>query len=120
MRISDWSSDVCSSDLPADRRGDGIGLQGVAGFDAQQRLALANSLSELARHPDDLTGEARANVRLAFWRDLDPAGHVDKLGDRDGNCPLGFDAAGARSDGGRVGKECVRECRDRWAPAQLT
>src|SRR3546814_4906251 len=96
MRISDWSSDVCSSDLlgvelgwigndeqravachvadigvflnddPADRRGDGIGLQGVAGFDAQQRLALANSLSELARHPDDLTGEARANVRLAF------------------------------------------------------
>src|SRR3546814_16163355 len=93
MRISDWSSDVCSSDLlgvelgwigndeqravachvadigvflnddPADRRGDGIGLQGVAGFDAQQRLALANSLSELARHPDDLTGEARANDR---------------------------------------------------------
>src|SRR3546814_8458529 len=99
MRIRDWSSDVCSSDLPntlgvarideelgvelgwigndeqravachvadigvflnddpADRRGDGIGLQGVAGFDAQQRLALANSLSELARHPDDLTGE---------------------------------------------------------------
>src|SRR3546814_18085259 len=38
---------VFLNDDPADRRGDGIGLQGVAGFDAQQRLALANSLSEL-------------------------------------------------------------------------
>src|SRR3546814_12336149 len=109
MRISDWSSDVCSSDLPADRRGDGIGLQGVAGFDAQQRLALANSLSELARHPDDLTGEARANVRLAFWRDLDPAGHVDKPGDRDGTCPPGFEASGA-CPLGRDGRAALLGC----------
>src|SRR3546814_19160656 len=70
-------------------------------FDAQQRLALANNLSELARHPDDLTGEARANVGLALGGDFDPTSHVDKLGDRDGTCPLGFDAAGAC----RVGRD---------------
>src|SRR3546814_1665508 len=30
MRISDWSSDVCSSDLPAGHRRDGAGTRGQA------------------------------------------------------------------------------------------
>src|SRR3546814_1886332 len=33
MRISDWSSDVCSSDLPAGRAGGGGGFAGRAGRD---------------------------------------------------------------------------------------
>src|SRR3546814_10557253 len=38
MRISDWSSDVCSSDLPVDHRGDEGGIACaplVAGIDAR-------------------------------------------------------------------------------------
>src|SRR3546814_4485911 len=41
MRISDWSSDVCSSDLMQDRielPGTAPGRYGAAGFDGSQRL----------------------------------------------------------------------------------
>src|SRR3546814_5877644 len=88
MRISDWSSDVCSADLAQhghrrlDRRpgGDpGRRAQGRADPDAPPQLS-------------------RAPARHLAYR----AG-----GELDGPCRL-------RSDERRVGKECVSTCRSRW------
>src|SRR3546814_6539872 len=61
MRISDWSSDVCSSDLNADvvgkRQG---GLQSHLGkaFRGLRHLAL-EQLAPAVRHEQDADGEAR-------------------------------------------------------------
>src|SRR3546814_7924861 len=91
MRISDWSSDVCSSDLGADRlhRGEG------AGDDGGERL----------RRPG---GEQPGEVeRLAQLVGAHVAGH--RLG-------AGGPRLGDRSEERRVGKECVSTCRSRWSP----
>src|SRR3546814_16321230 len=103
MRISDWSSDVCSSDLSfepaqleadraaadlANRDGDGVLLpiddQGCPDFettDAGACLVDPQFRKIKAQHYFDLT--ARFTVR---------------------------------SEERRVGNECVRTCRSRWSP----
>src|SRR3546814_11175263 len=127
MRISDWSSDVCSSDLGdrADllgRRGDPV-LRDVV----DQRLAVDEAPDE-PRTGDavdlgPLAGDplARPVVQIARQRrlaDRRPAGRA-----------VGFDAAleetgieterakqADRSEERRVGQECVSTCRSRWSP----
>src|SRR3546814_18095762 len=111
MRISDWSSDVCSSDLsltaisqravPLKKRGGSIvtltyygaervmphyNVMGVA------KAALESSVRYLAA---DLGSQ---NVRV----NAISAGPIKQL-----------DASG-RSEARRLGKECVRKCRSRW------
>src|SRR3546814_15157046 len=72
MRISDWSSDVCSSDLRRDRRGDGRGRVGdeagrLGGGDMfqndLQRRKIAYQLGERALDEHRLTVED-VDVRL--------------------------------------------------------
>src|SRR3546814_6285427 len=88
MRISDWSSDVCSSDLG--------------------RFALF--LPPLACLPVAVIAEAGKLYdrlqSLGLW-DLvifDRASEVQEL------------YFSLRSEERRVGKECVRTCRSRWSP----
>src|SRR3546814_11658222 len=93
MRISDWSSDVCSSDL-ADLlalRGDDPYLQG-----------LDNDLRELLLSWFD-TGFL--DLRAIDWNS--PASLLEKL--------VAYEAV-HRSEERRVGKECVSTCRSRWSP----
>src|SRR3546814_12445529 len=98
MRISDWSSDVCSSDLaaqPAGRLrvvGDARG-EGVGGVD-QQVDALA----------PQVVGQG-----------LDPTEAADAQAAGQGGRLLGAAGAG-RSEERRVGTECVSTCRSRWTP----
>src|SRR3546814_4189155 len=85
-RISDWSSDVCSSDLclantvrfidwrELAREETGGLLPDIGGFEVERLLAIFDA-----------------------GRDLHRAG-------------------GKRSEERRVGKECVRTCRSRWSP----
>src|SRR3546814_16220874 len=98
MRISDWSSDVCSSDLlgiHCDEHREELILA--------RRRALALGGSELfgARHPwrvhvgQPELREPRA-VLAAFHE-------IERLVDE------------ARSEERRVGKECVSTCRSRWS-----
>src|SRR3546814_7400270 len=57
MRISDWSSDVCSSDLP--RRGQGRAVVAAAGGQSRGRRGLtACGAVAAARRRRDLAGEA--------------------------------------------------------------
>src|SRR3546814_3996936 len=86
MRISDWSSDVCSSDLFSD-------AGAVAGF-----------LQRLSADPR-LEGFLRAVLYIE-----QPIHRTRALTE-----PLGR-LADDRSEERRVGKECVSTCRSRWSP----
>src|SRR3546814_5265179 len=92
MRISDWSSDVCSSDL-------------------EKRLEQFYQM----------TGGsiARINSQMKDYFCPEPMRPADKRKSFVRN--LGFLATAAiallaRSEERRVGKECVSTCRSRWSP----
>src|SRR3546814_12540584 len=94
MRISDWSSDVCSSDLGAPER-DAVKEPEASCYD---RPALVE------------TPAARARRMLSM---------NDPLPDRTTALDLGEAgpfSAERRSEERRVGKECVRTGRSRWPP----
>src|SRR3546814_16905235 len=96
MRISDWSSDVCSSDLGKNNlRTWGRLLAYLYGQPGLMRLLLRDTFTYFRPnfHPwqhDDRALAARALATLSP--------------------PL-------RSEERRVGKECVRTCRSRWSPS---
>src|SRR3546814_14663248 len=89
LRISDWSSDVCSSDLST--TSPTIGL-------FRDLVDLPFRLLGLERAPRALTAPL---TRSAPSR-----------------APVLFRSAGhqVRSEERRVGKECVSTCRSRWSP----
>src|SRR3546814_5614205 len=98
MRISDWSSDVCSSDL----------IEGTTNM----ANGTENSMAVFALAP-----------RGAMF-DLGPSFYMDKLvlpapakGKVDPRWPVKqkLEALAARSEERRVGKECVSTCRYRWS-----
>src|SRR3546814_10546308 len=98
MRISDWSSDVCSSDLrsamaeptSANRSARLAGRSAVnAALGARVRMASAPALSILPRFPKSLEKERFEGLRT---------------------CPE------RRSGERRLGKVCVSKCRSRWSP----
>src|SRR3546814_15979508 len=104
MRISDWSSDVCSSDL---------------------RLAALRHLPRALEVYD--RQDARHDRRLDAGgpRPVDEAqvvvGIEEELGDRAAGAGVALalqvvEVGGgvARSDARSVGKECVSQCRSRW------
>src|SRR3546814_13110768 len=98
MRISDWSSDLCSSDLTG-------GRQYCRNADRWPVLPLSCS-PEGSRRPD------RAGSH--------PDGSHPSSGGPNGDCPNGDCPNGGEPDGRseerRVGKECVSTCRSRWSP----
>src|SRR3546814_8688666 len=127
MRISDWSSDVCSSDLPQKRELDyagrqltGIEINGTY-YGSQKPETFANWGEAV---PDGFRFSVKAS-RFATNRKVlaEGAASVEKfltqgltrLGDRLGPILLQFMA---RSEERRVGKECVSTCRSRWSPDQ--
>src|SRR3546814_4666248 len=88
MRISDWSSDVCSSDLPA--------VTVELTEDAQASLrALGHGIQRVVQQIDQHLLEADG---VAADRGL------------------GRYLAEHRSEERRVGKECVSTCSSRWSP----
>src|SRR3546814_19098157 len=97
MRISDWSSDVCSSDLPLT-----IGVR----FRALETARLHSLLYR--RHVREIMRQYRAPARIADRRVFPFGLRLFALGEQlvDGD----------RSDERRVGKECVSTCRSRWSP----
>src|SRR3546814_21047944 len=87
MRISDWSSDVCSSDLFGACLGEFIIAQNLA----------CNGFALHAIH-DETTAHAVCGTQNKTDR---RHRHTDLAG---------------RSAERRVGTECVRTCRSRWSP----
>src|SRR3546814_19125832 len=112
MRISDWSSDVCSSDL--------LGLEKRRMRGAMPRLILFNKpYGVLCQFTDRSTGSdiAPARPTLSDFIDLPgvyPAGRLDL--DSEGLLLLTDD--GRRTEERRVGKECVGTCRAGGSPSK--
>src|SRR3546814_11905222 len=101
MRISDWSSDVCSSDLQRFVR-HRCALEGAA---SQHFLRIAVAI-------DDHRGHEPFAIELSA--DRDPIEHNILLVPRF----IASEPALLRSEERRVGKECVSTCRSRWSPYQ--
>src|SRR3546814_17575296 len=105
MRISDWSSDVCSSDLPMLRElGAPYHLIGycLGGTMSVASAVLSPPLSlTLIATPWDFDGfsDDQRETLQSLWESAQPP--VDALG---------------RSEERRGGKECVSTCRYRWSP----
>src|SRR3546814_8589328 len=87
VRISDWSSDVCSSDLA-----DGA----VRVHDRQLQARLLAALERGRGQLDQAVVEREIQAVVLLHRAMD------------------LDAS---SEDGRVGKECVSTCRSRWTPS---
>src|SRR3546814_14726228 len=98
MRISDWSSDVCSSDLDMD--GDGIDDVVTTWVTRAKQVEPGTAVS-LAE--GDGTFAPPIHHRSSPYRAT--------LADVDGD-----DDVDVRSEERRVGKECVSTCRSRWSP----
>src|SRR3546814_14481870 len=120
MRISDWSSDVCSSDLI-----DAL-VVGEEEFHLAHRIAAARQFAKAQhlfargdRGPVDLGRLQLARVGTPVGQRL----HAQR-GEAAARAYLGRDAllreiVGDRSEERRVGKECVSTCRSRWSPYHL-
>src|SRR3546814_12872638 len=98
MRISDWSSDVCSSDLFDGIEASPDRLLG----DVNARIV---DLSVVPSGPSD----AEISRRSAWSERLLVALPQD-------HDLLVTERIHWRSEERRVGKECVRTCRSRWSP----
>src|SRR3546814_5912845 len=86
LRISDWSSDVCSSDL--------LSGQPAAG-DARGEVEAVEAEIRAQRRVHHIVGEQRTDLGVDH--------HLRATGAN-------------RSEERRVGKECVSTCRSRWSP----
>src|SRR3546814_11386740 len=98
MRISDWSSDVCSSDL--------LGTPDILLMLSTEVAVFDNLKGRLYlvvhADPSESQGMARANRRL------------DELAHRLRHGGAGYPQL--RSEERRGGKECVSTFRSRWSP----
>src|SRR3546814_12983872 len=106
MRISDWSSDVCSSDLwPS----------------AEVRIGAAHLDVEPARFAADSPFDYALNSEVLIVTDIKRgdlaalSGAYSRLIEAAGGGTLGLFTA-IRSEERRVGTECVSTCRYRWSP----
>src|SRR3546814_12572030 len=97
MRISDWSSDVCSSDLVKREW-----IEGQLSTGEQRRLPVLAAIAGMS---------VPALVYIALV-----GGESPELV-RGWAIPAATDIAFARSEERRVGKEWVSTCRSRWSPA---
>src|SRR3546814_11839513 len=112
MRISDWSSDVCSSDLLSADALKTLHDALDAQRDINRRLDIANFIrvpvvvrAKIVADPARVADEVQAAASKAL---LDHFAFEAM--------PLGRSIHASRSEERRVGKECVSTCRSRWAP----
>src|SRR3546814_12734228 len=106
MRISDWSSDVCSSDLP-------IAIRYSMRMDPHKPKFLEVSATVLSARPgEELILDVKPSFILQFEESyiLTRTPEGTKFLHRY-RCRGPF-----RSEERRVGKECVSTCRSRWSP----
>src|SRR3546814_13181342 len=101
MRISDWSSDVCSSDL----NGGGVGGAVAAATGLPMGGGAGAQGAQLIGASAD--GDGQGGSRRTNLENMRQTSQIDRVSGRD---------IGNRSEERRVGKECVSTCRSRWSP----
>src|SRR3546814_13203989 len=99
MRISDWSSDVCSSDL-SERAALAAERAKLAEMKPYRKTNSPSTRQAVRRTLRTALNSAIAHQLITF----NPASHVE------------LEPGKRRSEERRVGKECVSTCRYRWSP----
>src|SRR3546814_237384 len=99
MRISDWSSDVCSSDLAPAAPRTGVIFTTIVPFfvDPGLETLLVDNGVEIIAEPVDTGSSLLSTLLFGF-----------------GPAILFIAFYVLRSEWRRVGKECVRTCSSRW------
>src|SRR3546814_13091580 len=104
MRISDWSSDVCSSDLGGDRQAVVLARRALAagldGEEARHAVSDRDDVDRVVDHDEAGGAQAASNRGQALPAERD----VEAVGGEE------------RSEERRVGKECGSTGRSRWSP----
>src|SRR3546814_18507567 len=95
MRISDWSSDVCSSDLEEVEQSLHVGVVVLLRHRTDARPRALLDVEQQARPAEALVG-----AELAVGAGAQRERAQEQV----------------RSEERRVGKECVSTCRSRWSP----
>src|SRR3546814_17955425 len=96
MRISDWSSDVCSSDL------------GRCDISILERRRTSCG-------PDD--GDQSSREQRANGGNVEnPANYADLIGDQSNDKDAISQRTEPRTEERRGGKECISTCISRWGP----
>src|SRR3546814_11315447 len=123
MRISDWSSDVCSSDLPVTpaqwRSRRDVAVDMTLGYGERDKivedmLVADKVLSEkqVRWYGDKQSYNLWKNaMEVKGWKNIQ-----DYIVDPESLPPEEPNPLQKRSEERRVGKECVRTCRSRWSP----
>src|SRR3546814_19152134 len=96
MRISDWSSDVCSSDL-AELPEDVV----MRAEQVKKAMLAGAELTSIAPSEATKATLTKAHHLLAYFASV---ANWNTASEQD------------RSEERRVGKECVSTCRSRWSP----
>src|SRR3546814_12105525 len=108
MRISDWSSDVCSSDLSRTLPGRTRKSSSLTGLGQFFGLPYAAG-PENCQFPKELSDNGPR-----CWQDNLLKNNLNQPPSHTG---LYLAIPFCRSEERRVGKECVSTCRSRWWPA---
>src|SRR3546814_18051953 len=113
MRISDWSSDVCSSDLPrVDARAGEIEPLGAADARAENGTVFAQAKGEAAAGgPRLFGGDRRAEERVLRIEIVDPRRGDPIAAPRAAQRGGDGEAPPPRTEERRVGKECHITCK---------
>src|SRR3546814_20786464 len=115
MRISDWSSDVCSSDLTIT----------VDGLELGGKIPVGSTLVA-SRRASDLQGQFVSAAEAEGWRSDNAMcfaadtmenlqQHYDRGTSSERRAKYGVDM-GKRTEQRRVGKEGLRTCSTQWSP----
>src|SRR3546814_15663949 len=99
MRISDWSSDVCSSDLTD------LPMRAVLLSVAGDGHNLAFSIQGEGKVVIDIANPGTDGIVVTGAAGYSQVGEI-----------VTVDLGGYRSEERRVGKECVSTCSSRWSP----
>src|SRR3546814_12277267 len=112
MRISDWSSDVCSSDLiDLQHVRHAFGLADIVNGDALRAIGTMGVCGGI----DDI--EFGGRFFRIFRKPAAQRTVGGKLFAEQRNPRIFVQCQIIRSEERRVGKECVSPCRSRWSPS---
>src|SRR3546814_15985474 len=109
MRISDWSSDVCSSDLQEDRAACNAGCGNRRAARTWQARSAGSSGNCCRQTTEDRQSDQDAQSGPSSQ------GRQGKEGKAQGRT-VRLTVMAGRSEERSVGKECVSTCRSRWSP----
>src|SRR3546814_6505153 len=108
MRISDWSSDVCSSDL--------VIARGFADEHRDRHYLLVDGVDGHAHYVDIGRGDSVSPIPEGAIVRVSARSMAVRDADRVVADVAAVNGGRYRSEERRGGKECVSTCRSRWSP----